>query len=1345
MQSRRDSLVELFGAIASRIGFFMHALHRVRWFTISIATLAIVAVAYGGTLLSIRLSEFRAAPGPFEQSGLEECPDGTYAEVGSCPTDPYNSTGSQSIITNEENVENPGLSGSGETCQETYRSCNGVGRKEYVFQHYSNCNGENLEPACEYGCSNGECNPPSQAPGSFSWDLSRSTDECSFSKFGDQENTDPLSSCSKIFAGGLLDNTTGKTVNLKFYADHVPTAGWSRNNGEPGTTWAQGFDRGETHFGQGKNQQWRISYDTSAYNCGRIVQGAEWLIDGEGTGEGFNVVFNYGVSCNQATPTPAPIATPFPSTCAALPNPNHPIDFAYYFTDGRYGDVYNEVSSFTNTYHAWVRRGYESHSEESDDVWIPKMDAAVRRAFEDNKNIYLALGMERDQVTDTTINRVLDMMRPYWSKVTRIELGDEPNWTRAQTEQRIKDIEAKLRARNLAQRPMGVVYTDDQLMQQDMLFSDGLDWVGIEAYIDPPGSNSSNTNVGALSSFLSRAKQRVPASKDIVIVMMAYARNGSWTNLTTLKDLQAPAYYAAYNDRRVKAITMFSYGRPSGTREHGDTLRAVHRAIGYKILGIPCSGATPTPTRTPTTTPAPSATPGPQTLACVPSSRVVAPGQEVIFTATGGTGTYQWSAPRATTSAGTGTSFSTRYTLNTPRLLCPISSDTIPIFNAQLLGPTCLDQHTVTVRSGAEITSCLVLVAPEPVPVSSSPTPIISIQPSSTPAFTPTPTSQITPTPTAPVTTTPSPSSQATPSPTPSPTTLVNIPPQIPSAPLACTPLNQIISRGQAANIFATGGTGAYAWSTSNGTPRTGGASVFRTTPDSPGTHIVTVVSGGVSQACSIVVQETPVSENNQTLACEPLSQSVSVGDDALIRARGGSGTYTWSSGAGTPSQGTGASFTTRFSAPGSRSVTVSDGTRSAVCGITVRQATATSQNPTTQADSISLAIGFREPEATGAFTNTLPRTPGQNVAMRILVETQSVSALTNASLTLALPSTVSLVPNSLRTSSGAVDGRTVRIGSISGTRTIEISGTLSVANESAFAIGTTVIPITASLTSDTHGRIAHAGTLSIFRASPQIGNSNNQGGENISPGIPAITLSLSGRNLSRGATQLSQETRAMQGETLELALLVRAIHTTNNATATITLPEYLTFVPGTLSINGVQDANADIRRNIALGSLRAGDTVSVRFSAKTELRAGIGTQALVTRATVEATNLSRVQAEHATILMGGGLRDASAVSTGIAESLLIALGGAFIVAGTWLGITRLRRWKTGEARELAAQSTTFNFATAPLTLVLLGIASIAITPPGDVDFSGSRAANVIECNMRSDGSITCALPPENK
>lgn len=74
------------------------------------------------------------------------------------------------------------------------------------------------------------------------------------------------------------------------------------------------------------------------------------------------------------------------------------------------------------------------------------------------------------------------------------------------------------------------------------------------------------------------------------------------------------------------------------------------------------------------------------------------------------------------------------------------------------------------------------------------------------------------------------------------------------SGTLACLPASQNVSAGQSANLTATGGNGSYSWiipelSLSN--PTGSGSFVTYTTP---GTRIVTVMSGGSSATCAINV-----------------------------------------------------------------------------------------------------------------------------------------------------------------------------------------------------------------------------------------------------------------------------------------------------------------------------------------------------------------------------------------------------------------------------------------------------------------------------------------------------------
>ncbi len=269
-----------------------------------------------------------------------------------------------------------------------------------------------------------------------------------------------------------------------------------------------------------------------------------------------------------------------------LPYPNHVMDFGYYFVDGRYGDYRNEVSDYTNLYYAWARRGYELDSTDPDNVWLPRMAQSLKNAVAENRKIMLALNLQENSPGRVTpLDAVLDLAAPYWRSVSYIELADEPNWTRQQTEARIADLRSRLQKRGLENRSMGVVYTRNQALNENAILANGLDWVGIEAYVDAPGSSDSQVNINDLTSYVQQAKARVPMSKNIVLIMMAYDRNGNWKNLATLADLQTPTYLLAYNDPRVIAITMFSYGRPGGTRDY-PALKALHQKMGEKIFNF---------------------------------------------------------------------------------------------------------------------------------------------------------------------------------------------------------------------------------------------------------------------------------------------------------------------------------------------------------------------------------------------------------------------------------------------------------------------------------------------------------------------------------------------------------------------------------------------------------------------------------------------------------------------------------------------------------------------------------------------------------------------------------------
>jgi hypothetical protein len=179
----------------------------------------------------------------------------------------------------------------------------------------------------------------------------------------------------------------------------------------------------------------------------------------------------------------------------------------------------------------------------------------------------------------------LDRAAPHWDSVKYIELADEPSWSQAETAAIVNQVQGELAARGLADRPIGVVYTRTQVLTEDAIFAAGLDYVGIEAYVDPPGDPSSDANVAALAAYVQEAKARVPLDKNIVLVMQAYDRNGAWTDMSTLVPLQTAAYDLARDDPRVIALTMFSYARPGGSMDHPELARE-HKKIAEKLLDI---------------------------------------------------------------------------------------------------------------------------------------------------------------------------------------------------------------------------------------------------------------------------------------------------------------------------------------------------------------------------------------------------------------------------------------------------------------------------------------------------------------------------------------------------------------------------------------------------------------------------------------------------------------------------------------------------------------------------------------------------------------------------------------
>jgi uncharacterized repeat protein (TIGR01451 family) len=83
------------------------------------------------------------------------------------------------------------------------------------------------------------------------------------------------------------------------------------------------------------------------------------------------------------------------------------------------------------------------------------------------------------------------------------------------------------------------------------------------------------------------------------------------------------------------------------------------------------------------------------------------------------------------------------------------------------------------------------------------------------------------------------------------------------------------------------------------------------------------------------------------------------VGQPVNFTASGGTGTFAWTATGGTPASGSNSTFSTTYNSTGSKTVTVTSGTQTANCGVTVNPAASLTCTPGTQSVTIGQTANF--------------------------------------------------------------------------------------------------------------------------------------------------------------------------------------------------------------------------------------------------------------------------------------------------------------------------------------------------------------------------------------------------
>ena len=265
--------------------------------------------------------------------------------------------------------------------------------------------------------------------------------------------------------------------------------------------------------------------------------------------------------------------TPFdPPTIEAERARPFPMGFGYFRAISKYGDYSSEIRCYTDTVHL----GYWDFDGRLDAI----AQALVTAKAQGFKIIY---EMHQDP---GAAGKMIAAAAPVWDAVIAVDAVDEPSTKNL--DRWLGEVRTAIERAGLSPRPIGVTTQYGVATSESIGYTEGLDWIGIEGYVEPGQFGAPEDNADILRDHLSRAIANIPPHVDIVIVGMGYSRNFHISDITALAKLQEVTFEYAQDEPRVQGISFFSYGRPSGTRDYPE-LKAAHKASA-KLLGINTCG-----------------------------------------------------------------------------------------------------------------------------------------------------------------------------------------------------------------------------------------------------------------------------------------------------------------------------------------------------------------------------------------------------------------------------------------------------------------------------------------------------------------------------------------------------------------------------------------------------------------------------------------------------------------------------------------------------------------------------------------------------------------------------------
>lgn len=429
------------------------------------------------------------------------------------------------------------------------------------------------------------------------------------------------------------------------------------------------------------------------------------------------------------------------------------------------------------------------------------------------------------------------------------------------------------------------------------------------------------------------------------------------------------------------------------------------------------------------------------------------------------------------------------------------------------------------------------------------------------------------------------------------------------------------------------------------------------------------------------------------TLICTPSGQTVTSGQLVTFSATYfGTGTFptgpfVWAAAGGSPTLGTGPTFSTQFfttNASETYVIFVTDGYQNSSCTVTVYGSSVT-PTPTPYPSTLTVSQSVRNVTQSGTegASTTVANSNWLEFVMRITTGSQSVSNIRIQDL---LPSQVSYLVGTTRIDGGAaVDGIAtggLTIGTRSANQLVTVRFNAIVQN-----VGSTT-PATWTNTATVWGDNASAQTTNT---TVYFNGGSVTPTPTPSPSNGLVSMSLRAQNVSRGQTGEYTTVGVRGGDTVNFFVRVTPQYSSvTNMIVTDYLPAGFTYINGSTTLNGVVVGDGITSAGLNIGSVGLNQTATVRFSARLDTTAAPtwGVVTVQNTAQARADGTGTVSAQVRLNLSNSLFATVSGVQTGPADSLFLALAIATLVTAMYAGYARTDRFNRRMAMQEVARLT---------------------------------------------------------